>query len=440
MGPRTWDDVRSDLGAVARQHGTPAYVVDVESLNRAAAEIESAFPRPWLWQYSLKANDLPAVVAAIAARGWGANVVSSGEWQQSQAAGVSASQTTLEGIGKTDRDLRAVISAALAGEPLRWLSVESGAELQRLSELLGALPAQSALSLRIDVLTRLNPQVQPETVPGLAVGRPSSKFGMDADEVRSLVGSSELHPAIRLKGVHVHIGSNLGDVTAWARAGRLAVELLEELRSTWPGADTVDFGGGFPAFGRQPTPRDFHVALAAELAGAGLSLPPVCAIEPGRSLVGTAGWLVGSVLHSRVREPYEQQVVLDTGMTELIRPALYGSHHTVRALVADGHLTAATELLKTAVEGPICESTDSFGIHDLPELVRGDLVAVGEAGAYGASFTSRYNGRPQPPEALLWPDGTVEVGQRTELVTPTPASPGSSDTFDSHAQPERSHS
>jgi diaminopimelate decarboxylase len=125
-------------------------------------------------------------------------------------------------------------------------------------------------------------------------------------------------------------------------------------------------------------------------------------------VVGSAGWLVAGVLHTRMRAE-QRQIILDAGMTELIRPALYGSRHAITALT-DGD---AVEVGDVAVHGAVCESTDTFGLHQLPELRRGDLVVVHEAGAYSASFSSRYNGRPSAPEVLLWPDGTLQLSERT---------------------------
>jgi diaminopimelate decarboxylase len=437
----------AQLAAVARRFGTPLYVMDASALAQAAEQVERAFPAPWVLHYSLKANDLPAVTGLLAERGWGANVVSVGEWELARAAGVAAGRTTVEGIGKTDADLAAVVDSAAEGRGVRWVSVESRGELARLTELVShratdpATGKQAPLTAPIDVLLRLNPEVQPETSSDLAVGLPSSKFGMAADEARA-AASDVTDPNVRVRGVHVHVGSDLGDVVAWAVAGRRAVELLEELRTSHPHADTVDFGGGFPGLGHAPTPQDFHAALVAELDAAGLRMPPVCAIEPGRSVVSSAGTLVAGVLHARSRPPYPQQIVLDAGMTELIRPALYGSRHpvTVVARAADDANGQRHESMSTAVEGPICESTDSFGLHQLPRLSRGDLVALGEAGAYCASFTSRYNGRPHPREVVLAEDGSCTLGERTDLSAPQiPPHPPQAPPVTTHrAQPERS--
>jgi diaminopimelate decarboxylase len=405
--------LREGLVEAASRFGTPTYVLDVEAVDAAAEAVETAFPRPWLWQYSLKANDLPAVTALLAARGWGANVVSGGEWASARAAGVVPERTTLEGVGKTDADLVAAVDQAASGTPLRWVAVESADELARLAEL-HAARAEEYGGIDLPVLLRLNPDVHPETAPELAVGLAASKFGLSADDLMELAGSTLWRNGLRLLGIHVHMGSHLHDVSAWALAGCRAVRLLGRVRESYAGPgspDTVDFGGGFPAHGAHPAPADFASALAHQLDQAGLELPPTAAIEPGRVVVGGAGWLVASVLHTRVRG-VERQVILDAGMTELIRPALYGSRHAVTALTDDADDDGGGRLDDVVVQGAVCESTDTFGVHPLPVLRRGDLVVLHEAGAYAASFSSRYNGRPPAPEVLLGPDGSLSLGER----------------------------
>lgn len=408
--------LRGHLIRAAEQFGTPLYVVDVAAVNRAAAAVEAAFGEPWLRQYSLKANDLPAVTELIAERGWGANVVSGGEWTSARAAGVPADRTTFEGVGKTDADLMAVVDAAGSGTPLRWVAVESADELVRLAELHRMRRELEGHDLDLPVLLRLNPDVHPETTPGLAVGLAASKFGLSGEDLEHLATSSLWHGGLRLLGIHVHMGSLLRDVSSWAVAGCRAVALLDRVREAYVGSgtpDVVDFGGGFPAHGTDPAPADFAEALAEALDRAGLSLPPTVAIEPGRVVIGAAGWLVASVLHTR-RRGAESQVILDVGMTELIRPALYGARHPVTAL----HDHPVDEMGDVVVQGAVCESTDTFGVHRLPPLGRGDLVVLHEAGAYGASFSSRYNGRPAAPEVLLWPDASFSLGDRTPPPSP----------------------
>jgi diaminopimelate decarboxylase len=416
------NDLAPLLAEAADRFGTPVYVVDLPSVAAAAEQVESAFGAPWVRQYSLKANDLPAISTFLGERGWGGNVVSAGEWQHASRGGLGNGAVSFEGIGKTDAQLEFAVAETAAGRPLRWLAVESAEEANRLAELAAAHRLGTGPRPPLDVLLRLNPEVTPETREEFAVGRRASKFGMSEAEIWSLVRSGVVTGGgLRLRGIHVHVGSDLGDVHAWAQAGLRGTQLAAALGGQAARVDTVDFGGGFPLPGPgSPPPQRFLDALAGLLAARGLALPARPAIEPGRYLVGAAGWLVSSVLH--VRESmngYRSQAgalaVIDAGMTEFIRPALYGSHHPVHAL--PGARRPAGDARDTALEGAVCESTDSFGVHPLPPLLRGDLLAIESAGAYAASFTSRYNGRPHPAEALIMPDGSLRLAERPP-VTP----------------------
>jgi diaminopimelate decarboxylase len=400
--------------AAADAHDTPLYVTELETLDRCAAEIESAFPRPWLRQYSLKANGLPALVRRLERRGWGGNVVSAGEWRLARRAGLSNAAISFEGIGKTDRELEAVVRAALDGQPLRWLCVESADEVQALSRVGRNLAAGRHGRPSVDVLVRLNPQVEPETTAGLAVGKMTSKFGLTVGEVRQLCLAGAFDdPGICLRGVHVHVGSQLAGVQAWTGGARAALELWAQLREQrGDHVDTVDFGGGFPSgLPAAPSPAGFRRALEDLIADQELAVPSRLAIEPGRSVVAASGWILARVLHVRCRG-HRQQVVIDAGMTELIRPALYGARHLVYPVSS-----APGELLDTAVEGPVCESSDTFGVHRLPPLRRGDLVAISGAGAYASAQASRYNGRPRPAEVFIHPGGRLELARARKQVS-----------------------
>jgi diaminopimelate decarboxylase len=416
------------LRTAARRFGTPLYLTDVVGLGASAAELRDAFPDPWLRQYSLKANDLPAIVARLAVHGLGANVVSRGEWSLARRAGLSNGAITLEGVGKTDADLRAVIRAAVDGEPLRWVALESVDE----SAVLAGLGRRVQMGRaggppKVDVLLRLNPDVAPETLAGLAVGSGRSKFGLsEAELARAIEAGGGPDGPLRWRGIHLHVGSQLGAIDAWRDAVRRAIALFALWRGSLPDFNTLDLGGGFPVGpigAAVPSPERFAREVPGLLAAVPANRRPErLAIEPGRFLVARAGWLVASVLH--VRDRAGRLVVIDAGMTELIRPALYGAHHDIAALTSLGHpLDGAggvakgvaegaaedtaedTAIERTRVEGPICESTDSLGEHLLPPLRRGDLVAIRNAGAYAASLSSTYNGRPRPPQVLLEPTG-----------------------------------
>ncbi len=422
---------RTDPGALrraARRFGTPLYLTDLAVLAEAAAQVRLAFPDPWLRQYSVKANDVPAVIAAVAAHGFGANVVSRGEWAAATRAGLPNERITLEGIGKTAADLQVAARVAREGRPLRWVAIESVDEAAALAALV-----RRERGTRLDALYRLNPDVAPETLAGLAVGAGASKFGMTETELAPAIeaGGGPGGP-LRPRGIHLHVGSQLGAVDAWRDAVRRALAIAALWRGSIETFDTLDVGGGFPVFQAgtpAPDPERFAREMPAMLAAVPAERRPTrLAIEPGRFLVARAGWLVARVLH--VRDRGGRQVVLDAGMTELVRPALYGARHPIVALTSLGRsIDGPAPVLRlaagaampgadragvepTRVEGPICESTDSLGVHDLPPLRRGDLVAIADAGAYAASQSSTYNGRPRPPQVLLDARGVLRRGRR----------------------------
>ena len=260
----------------------------------------------------------------------------------------------------------------------------------------------------------------PETTAGLDVGNGASKFGLTETEATALVEwlSNHAGGAVRPRGVHLHVGSQLRAVDAWRDAVRRGLAVVALLRGGLPAFDSLDVGGGFPVLPLDepaPEPERFMREVPALLEGVPDDRRPRrLAIEPGRALVARSGWLVATVLH--VRDRGGPQVVIDAGMTELIRPALYGARHPVVALTSLGRATepehAGASTTSTRVEGPICESTDALGIHELPPLRRGDLVAISDAGAYGASLGSTYNGRPLAAQVLIEPDGRLSLARR----------------------------
>ena len=424
MSSATEPAIGGSLREAAARFGTPAYVTDLSALDEAAAGVREAFPDPWIRQYSVKANDVPAIVAEVTARGFGANVVSRGEWAVATKAGLTNDRITLEGVGKTDADLAAAIRATAVGRtPLAWVALESSDE----AEVVARMAQRAGLGRRgrppLDILVRLNPDVTPETIDALAVGAGAAKFGMTETEATGVAGwlASGTTGAIRPRGVHLHVGSQLRAVDAWRDAVRRGLAVVALLRGNLELFDTLDVGGGFPVFPPdEPTPGPER--FARELPDLLAALPEDrrpkrLAIEPGRALVARSGWLVAGVLH--VRERGGRQVVIDAGMTELIRPALYGARHPIVALTSlgrdvdpDGPMERVRpDVAPTRVEGPICESTDALGIHDLPPLRRGDLVAIRDAGAYAASLASTYNGRPRAPQVFLELDGTLRLAR-----------------------------
>ncbi len=421
MEPRLADA----LVRAARRFGTPAYLYDLRRLDADAARLSDAFPRHWLRLYSLKANSLPPLVARIAAAGFGATAVSAGELELAERAGFAPGVVALEGIGKGVRELQAAVDAVTRGSPLLWVSLESADEARALA----ALASRAGFGRgAIDVLVRLNPAVQPETHGGLAVGAGDSKFGVLADELPAVVeaGGGTEGP-LRWRGLHLHVGSQLGAVDAWRSGIRVAVRLLSLQRAVLPDMDTLDLGSGFPVDygvdGSVPDAGLFAAAATAEVEALPVDTRPTrLAIEPGRAIVAGSGWLLARVLHVRERDTHgpRRLVVLDTGMTELLRPALYGAEHPIVALTSVGHAVPPdAPMTEARVDGPICESTDRLGHATLPPLARDDLVAIGVVGAYGASMSSTYNGRPRPPE-VGWDGARLSLLRRRGSVAGLP--------------------
>ena len=400
-------------------------MTDLAALDRAAASVRDAFPDPWLRQYSVKANDVPAIVAEVAARGFGANAVSRGEWAVARRAGVADGRITLEGVGKTDADLRAAVRAAATGSPLLWVALESADEAEVVTRMARRAGLGRGDRPALDVLVRLNPDVTPETIAGLAVGDGASKFGMTETEA---TGARRVDHVARRRAPSGRAGSTCTSDPSCARSmpGGMPSGVVSPSSGCSaagsPAFDTLDVGGGFPILPLDesgPAPERFARELPALLDAVPADRRPSrLAIEPGRALVARAGWLVARVLH--VRDRGGRQVVIDAGMTELIRPALYGARHPIVALTSEGRAIDADDdlaLEPTRVEGPICESTDALGTHDLPPLRRGDLVAIADAGAYAASLSSTYNGRPRAPQVFIETDGNAPARPAGAIVT-----------------------
>lgn len=411
----------------AARWGTPLHLYDLGQVRADAIAIRQAFPDPWIRLYSLKANGLPGLLADMPRLGFGANAVSGGELSLARRAGFVPAATALDGIGKTDADLREAARLARDGTPLLWVSLESADEARALAAAVGSggrLRAGSRVTpaTRVDVLVRVNPQVRPETHEGLAVGAAESKFGMLPEELGAVVeAGGGAHGPLRWRGIHIHVGSQLGAVDAWRSAFLVGLATLRLQRAELPDLDTLDAGSGFPVDAdpaATPTPESFARAADSVLDELGADTRPVrLAIEPGRALVARAGWVIARVLHVRDRE--QRLVVIDAGMTELIRPAMYGAFHRIVALTSLGRpVQSDGEQTVARVDGPACESTDRIGQARLPPLERGDLVAIQQTGAYGSAMASTYNGRPRAPE-VAWDGGALRLlrsrGRRAAL-------------------------
>lgn len=387
-----------DLEALAREHGTPLYVYSRATLEAAHDAYARAFaPLPHRVCYALKANANGALLRLLRARGAGADVVSGGELRAALVAGFAPADIVFSGVGKSDDELRAGLEAGLGA-----FNVESEPELRRLSELAAARGRAARVALRV------NPDVDPRSHPYVSTGLRESKFGVSIGAALDLLRRARTWPGIEVTGVQAHIGSQIEDLGPLVESARGLAGLARRLLSEGFPLRTLDLGGGlgvdYHADGHVPGPQALAERVLPLLADLGLEL----LIEPGRSLVGAAGLLLTRVLYVKPGDG-KRFVIVDAGMNDLLRPALYEAHHRIQRVVAgDGTRFVAD------VVGPVCESGDFLALgREVEAVERGDLLAVRDAGAYGYSMASTYNLRPRPAEVLC-EDGRARLIRRRE--------------------------
>jgi diaminopimelate decarboxylase len=346
----------------------------------------------------LKANSNLAVIRTFAQEGAGADVVSEGELRRALAAGVPRDRIVFSGVGKTAAELAFALDTGIA-----QLNVESEPELRLLSEVAVARGRVARVAIRV------NPDVDAATHHKIATGRKQDKFGIDIARLGAVFAEAAELPGIEPVGVAVHIGSQLLSLAPYRAAFERVAAAVRALRDAGFTVDSLDLGGGVGIVYRDEAPPRFaeYAAIVAETVG-----PLGCDLvfEPGRALVGNAGVLVSTVLY--VKQGGDRPiVVVDAGMNDLKRPAMYGAYHAIVTVrePADGGTAEAD------VVGPICETGDTFATaRPLPPVAAGDLVAFGSAGAYGAVMASYYNSRQLVPEVLV-------SGDRFALVRTRPS-------------------
>ena len=391
-----WMD-RLPVASIADQVGTPLYLyslprilANLERLRAALAGLDARIC------FSAKANSSQAVLRALIGAGAGIDAVSGGEVYRALAAGAAARDIVLAGAGKT----RGEIEYAL-GRGVGWINVENALELDYIETCAQSLGAEN-----VPVALRLNPLVSARTHPYMSTGHGAAKFGMTAAAIEAILRRRQRYPRLDFAGLHMHIGSQLGELDATRRA----LETLLSLSRAHPGIHTLNLGGGWPVAYRKdervPAIEDFAASLTPDLRGYRVLF------EPGRAVVADAGLLVASVLYVK-RQAGMTFYILDAGMAELLRPALYQAHHEIVPLIESGGP------LRTAqVAGPACESADVIASErELPILRVGDRVAIMTAGAYGMSMASNYNSRPRPAEVVVEAGGAAwRTSRRRERV------------------------
>lgn len=397
------------LRTLAERYGTPLYVYSAGTFAGHFDRLREAFAELTpLICYSVKCCPNIHVLRLLNGRGSGFDVVSGGELHRTRLAGTPPERVVFAGVGKSERELEEALRAGVG-----LLNAESAGELELLATIaqrLGVVP---------DVAIRIIPEVAAGTHAYTTTGTRANKFGVTAEQAADLYRRFAACGSLRLRGLHLHIGSPVHAVAAYVASIQRALTLIDSLRGQGLPVDTLDIGGGFGAHyqgNEAPPARTYAEAIVPLLRGRGLRV----IIEPGRSIAANAGLLVARILH--VKETGERRfVVTDASMNELIRPALYSAYHFIWPVDAGAHVPTGrladqpfAGLETCDVVGPVCESGD-FLAKDrrLPPVQPGDLLAVFACGAYAMAMASQYNSRPRAAEVLV-EDGTARLIRRRE--------------------------
>ena len=370
---------------LAEEFGTPLYIYSAAAIRENYRRLAAAFaPLNPLICYAVKANFNLSLLRLLHAEGAGFDIVSGGELFRALRVGAAPEHIVFAGVGKTDSELAEGLAARIG-----WFNIESYDELYRLNHIAQANGDQARVALR------LNPNVSPDTHHHIQTGGARNKFGLPLAEALALARRGGDFPAIELRGVHIHIGSQVPDATATLAALEIALDFAQQVERI----DTLDLGGGFPVPYRE---EDRFVPIEAFAAPIVQRLLPLAArlhvhLEPGRYLVANSGALLTTV--QAVKDVAGRRtLVVDAGMQTLLRPVLYDAYHRVAPLSQPEQAEAVT----TDVVGPICELADVLARErQLPDLGPGERLAVLDSGAYGFSMASQYNSQPRPAEVLV---------------------------------------
>ena len=387
------------LTDIAARHGTPCFVYSRAVLETAYREFDGAFAAvPHITCYALKANSNLAVLDVFARLGSGFDVVSGGELSRVLAAGGDPRKVVFSGVGKTDAELRQGLELGI-----HCFNVESASELAHLDRIAGALGKRAPVSLRV------NPDVDPRTHPYISTGLKESKFGIEFAEALPLYRRAAGLDNIVVRGIDIHIGSQITALEPYREAATKVLELVDALASEGIRLEHVDLGGGIGIRYHDETPVEIteYAAMITKLfRGRSESL----LLEPGRRLTGNAGILLTRIAYLKPGAERSFAIV-DAAMNDLLRPALYDAWHDVRPV----HRRSDTPRIWQIV-GPVCESADFLARDRELALAEGDLLAILSAGAYAMVMSSNYNSRPRAAEVLVDGSATHLVGRRESIA------------------------
>jgi diaminopimelate decarboxylase len=388
------------LSAIAGAEGTPVYVYSAALIRERYHEIDDAFGGyPHRLHYALKANSTFGIVRLLHGLGSAVDANSVWEIEVARRAGFAPDDIVFPGVGKSPAELECAVPLGL-----KAINVESAGELARVETMAekAGRPARVAI--------RINPDIDAGSHPHISTGLKINKFGVPLDAARELIASIAHRRWLTLVALHVHVGSQITTIEPLRSAASFLAGLAGELQRAGTRLEYLDLGGGLGiAYDGVPvlSPREYVAALVAEVRPTGLPI----VIEPGRSIVGPSGALIAQVVDLKPRNGVSQFAVIDAGMTELLRPALYGAFHRIEPVRQSTGAPGQYEIV-----GPVCESSDVVGRdRELSPLAVGDLLAIRDTGAYGSAMASNYNRRPLPVEVLV-DGGRWRVLRRRQTV------------------------
>ena len=388
------------LSAIAAAVGTPSYVYSAATIRDRIGAFSAGFGSyPHAIHYALKANSNLAVVRVVRAAGGLVDANSGGEIDVALRAGYAPGDIVFTGVGKTPAEIERAVTLGV-----KAINAESSGELDRIAAVARARQTTARVALRV------NPDIAADSHPQISTGLSIHKFGVPIGEARAIACRAGARAELALVGLHMHVGSQMLGLGPLRQAAAAVLGLARELRDDDVTVEHLDLGGGLGiAYDGEtvPSAHQYAAALIEVVRASGLTL----VVEPGRAIVGAAGALLASVVDVKRQPGGKWFVVLDTGMSELIRPALYGAYHRITLVEA-----SAADPVACDVVGPICESSDVFGVdRALPLPTVGTVVAVLDAGAYGSAMSSNYNRHAMPAEVMV-DDGAWRVVRRRQSI------------------------
>lgn len=395
-----------DIEQLAQKYGTPLYVYSLGTIKRHYRVFDRAFEGiDHIVCYAIKANPTLALVYLLAKMGAGADIVSRGEMFLALKAGIPAERIVFSGVGKTPEEIKDALEVGIL-----MFNVESLSELEVIADVAGRLGKKAPVSFRV------NPDVDPKTHPYVATGLKTSKFGIPmASALEAYKRAMEL-PSLEIVGIDCHIGSQLINLGPIKEAMLRLKALLNELKALGTKLRYLDVGGGLGIrYDQEEPPEPSTYAETIQTALRGIeskeSAKQTLILEPGRVIVGNAGVLITRVLYTKSQEG-KRFVVVDAGMNDLIRPALYGSFQRIEKVKKTG-----APVQKADIVGPVCESGDFFAKdREIEGVQEGDLLAIFGAGAYGIAMASNYNMRPKPAQVGVLGNEEALLSKRQTLA------------------------